>query len=217
MNTKLLLLIIPIAAISSCSSVYKTGQTPDDVYYSPVRTGYIEKENEQRRQDDARRTATLEDRQIRMGINNPRWRWLDNDFMYSYNYNPYLYGYNYGYYYNPFYCTLPVYYPVIITPATPRNTTPRMVNLASYNTGYNNVNTAIKPKTGVTYSSRPANNNYNNSNSGLGNVLSKILTPGSNNNSNSSSGSSNRTYSPSSSGSSSSSGGGTISRPARKN
>ena len=34
MNTRILLLAISIAAFSSCSSVYKSGQTPDDVYYS---------------------------------------------------------------------------------------------------------------------------------------------------------------------------------------
>ncbi|HMO61704.1 MAG TPA: hypothetical protein PKC39_09590 [Ferruginibacter sp.] len=211
MNTKLLLLIVAAVAFSSCSSVYKTGQTPDDVYYSPVRTNYYVDTDQQRR-EEAMRTATLEDRQIRMGINNRRWRSFDDDFFYSYNYNPYRYGFNSGFYYNPFYCTLPVYYPISFIPATPRNTTPRMVNLAGYGNGYNNVNTAIKPKTG-TYSSRPG---YNNSNSG--GILSRILSPGSNN-SNSSSGNSNRTYSPSSSSgkSSSSSGGGSISRPARRN
>ena len=36
MNTRILLLAISVAAFSSCSSVYKSGQTPDDVYYSPA-------------------------------------------------------------------------------------------------------------------------------------------------------------------------------------
>ncbi|MFT3679755.1 MAG: hypothetical protein QM791_05760 [Ferruginibacter sp.] len=227
MNTKLLLIAISAVTLCSCSSVYKTGQTPDDVYFSPVRAGYDEaRRDEQQREDD--RYTTLEDRQIRMGINNRRWRWLDDDYSYnynygySYNYNPYNYGYN-GYYYNPFYCTAPVYSPVIIV-NNPKNTTPRKVNLASYGNGYSNTNTAVKPKN--TYSSRPAARTYNNSNtnngtSGLGNVLGKIFSSGNNNNSNnsSSSGNSNRTYTPSSSsssgGKSSSSGGGSVSRPSR--
>ncbi len=35
MNTRILLLAISAAALSSCSTMYKSGQTPDDVYYSP--------------------------------------------------------------------------------------------------------------------------------------------------------------------------------------
>ena len=37
MKPQILLLAITAAAISSCTTAYKTGQTPDDVYYSPVR------------------------------------------------------------------------------------------------------------------------------------------------------------------------------------
>ena len=41
MNLKISSLLVVAAALtlSSCSSVYKSGQTPDDVYYSPGRTG----------------------------------------------------------------------------------------------------------------------------------------------------------------------------------
>ncbi|MBK8951779.1 MAG: hypothetical protein IPM85_05095 [Chitinophagaceae bacterium] len=36
MKPQLLLLALTVAALSSCTTAYKTGQTPDDVYYSPL-------------------------------------------------------------------------------------------------------------------------------------------------------------------------------------
>lgn len=210
MNTKLLLLIISIATISSCTTMYKSGQTPDDVYFSPVRTygeGSVKQDDSQ---DEARNYYNNnEDWQIRMGITDPRWRYLDNEI----SYNPYLYGYNYGYYYNPYYCSYPVYNPVVVVVNNPKTTTPRMVNLGGYGNGYNNINTALNSKTNY-ITPRPARTYNNNNGSSFGNTLRKILSPGGNSNStNNSSNSSNRTYSPSSSGSSS---GGNVSRPARR-
>jgi hypothetical protein len=37
MQRQILLLAITAAALSSCTTAYKTGQTPDDVYFSPTR------------------------------------------------------------------------------------------------------------------------------------------------------------------------------------
>jgi hypothetical protein len=37
MKSSVLLLALVVAALSSCTTAYKTGQTPDDVYYSPTR------------------------------------------------------------------------------------------------------------------------------------------------------------------------------------
>jgi hypothetical protein len=37
MNIKVLLLALAAGSIASCSTAYKSGQTPDDLYYSPVR------------------------------------------------------------------------------------------------------------------------------------------------------------------------------------
>src|SRR6185436_18855803 len=37
MKRQILLLAMTAAALSSCTTAYKTGQTPDDVYYSPAR------------------------------------------------------------------------------------------------------------------------------------------------------------------------------------
>jgi hypothetical protein len=36
MKIKYLLFVCSIAVFSSCSTAYRSGQTPDDVYYSPA-------------------------------------------------------------------------------------------------------------------------------------------------------------------------------------
>lgn len=245
MKTKLLLLAVSVAAFTSCSTIYKTGQTPDDVYYSPART-YDEAQTENKdevRNDQSSYVYTGEDRMIRMGIADSRWRYLNYDYGYSpydYSYynrfnsshgyygsnNYYGYGSNFNniyfndYYYNPFYSPYPVY----IKPATLlKNSTPRVTNLNGYGHNYNNANTPLMSIPAA----RPVRN-YNNNNtrtSGLGNILDKVLSPSSsnsntNNNYNNTRSSTERTYTPppasssnSSSGSSSSGGGSRITRP----
>jgi len=227
MNSKLLLLAISVAAFSSCTTLYKSGQTPDDVYYSPVRTYGEDSRKEETRKEEKRddvRNYNYEDRTIRFGINDRRWRNFDND----YAYNPYNYGYNSGYYYNPYYWSYPVYggY-VFTTPVNPKITTPRKANLGGYSPNYNN--TSVNTKTG---SVRPPSRQYNNSNRGsaVGNVIRQIIAPSNNGNNNSYNNSNNnnsnnssnnsRTYTPSNSSSSSSSSSGSsssgsVSRPPR--
>ncbi|HMI78029.1 MAG TPA: hypothetical protein VK484_04510 [Ferruginibacter sp.] len=208
MQTKILLLALSAAAFSSCSTAYKSAQTPDDVYYSPVKIA----EEEQKKEREEVKNEPYVDYQISMGIRDRRWRDFRDD--YNYDNSPYNYtckNYSYGYYYNPY------YYPwAIYTGKTsyskPVNTTPRMVNLNTYN-GYNS-----KVAAGKTFnnnSGKPANN-YNNSNSRVGNLIREVITPSNNSSSNNS-----RTYTPpssnnSSSGSSSSgSSSGSVSRPKR--
>lgn len=195
MYAKILLIALSAAAFSSCSTAYKSGQTPDDVYYSPVR--YVDEQQNNNNRDEAKKEDN-EDKSIRMRVRDHRWREFDDD--YRYDNSPYHYCTckcsNTGYYYNPYYHPWPVYTTKII----PVNTTPRTVNLNSY-TGYNN-NTTVNPKTGngINWVAPPAQ--YNNTNrSGLGNTVRQIFSP-----SNSSSRSSNnsRTYSPSSNSSNSS-------------
>jgi hypothetical protein len=114
MKTKHILILGFIVAFSSCSTAYKTGQTPDDVYYSPapVQTeeAYVVTENRDsynNRNDDSYYNRD-EDQQIRRGIQDPRYRsgvTLDLGFGYNpYSYNPY--GYSYypysPYSYNPY-------------------------------------------------------------------------------------------------------------------
>jgi len=231
MNAKILLIAFSAAAFTSCSTAYKSGQTPDDVYYSPVKLAE-ERKDENRKKEEARPAENTADyNRSRMTYRDRRWRDLDNDYDYSYNNSPYRYCTcncnNYGYFYNPYYYSKPLYSPRVI-PNAPINSTPRTVNLNTYK----NYTTAVHtdPKTGVT-TSQTNTRQYNNSNNGgskVGNILREVFTPGSNNNNNSNSNSSNnnRTYTPapstnSSSGSSnsgSSSGGsssGSVSRPGR--
>jgi hypothetical protein len=227
MNTKLILIaIFSAAALSSCTTMYKSGQTPDDVYYSPTRlSGYGEGRKEASR-DDAYNDES-EYRSVRLGINDRRWRNLDYNYSYNpyisdYAYNPYNYGYNYGYYYNPFFYPYPIYNtPVFVKPSNPKNTTPRFANLGGYNPVYNNSSSSLK--NGGLKPSR----SYNNSNRGsaVGNAMRQVFAPSNNRSSNSntitpSNNNNNRTYTPSTSSSSSSSGSsssgsGAISRPSR--
>jgi uncharacterized membrane protein YgcG len=232
MKPALLLPVIFVVALSSCTTAYKTGQTPDDVYYSAARP---QTDNDKRVREDDRETAYndtyYDNRYLRMKVRN-RYRWNDlNDW---YSYDRYSNGYNYAfgsynnpynswhYYYNPYCCCQGNYYYGYNNPkTTPVRSVVRPTNfsLGTYtNTSYNNSNAAANGKTVIrSSSSRPVYNNSNNNNNsgkGLSNTLRTIFSGNSNNNNNNSSSgsssSSSRTYSPSnnnSSGSSSSSSG----------
>jgi hypothetical protein len=110
MKTKHLLLLVLIAVFSSCSSAYRTGQTPDDVYYSPAPpppVDYVTTDNQQDRDTYAyNNTYNSEDLEIRRGIRDPRYRSnISLDF--GYGYSPYdYYGSSfyspYSSYYNPY-------------------------------------------------------------------------------------------------------------------
>ncbi len=233
MKRQILLLAITAAALSSCTTAYKTGQTPDDVYYSPARPQdeyvRVDQDEEKYRYDD----QYYDDRFLRMKVQNHyRWDYL-NDW---YSYDRYGYQYNnyYGTYYNPYnswnyyynpYCVNTVM--VINSKIAGNMNNPvklRNFNLNTYtNNNYNNTNLNITKgvtRPGMTIS-RPVYNNSNNSN-GLSNTLKQIFSSGNNNSYNAP----NRTYSPStsnssgnnsgSSGSSSGSGGGGgVTRPNR--
>jgi hypothetical protein len=230
MNAKILLIAFSAAAFASCSTAYKSGQTPDDVYFSPVRL--VDESRHDDSKDVARRTeTTAEDCRVRMVIHDPRWRDFDDDYDYSYHNSPYGYSTcncnNYGYYYNPYYSVRPLYYPGVSYYAPVVNSTPRMVNLNSYKNYAAAVNN--NPKTGGSYNNATgASRQYNNSNNGesrFGRTIREVFTPSSNTNSNTNSNSNNntRTYTPStnssssgsSGGSSSGSSSGSVARPGR--
>lgn len=222
MGSKILLLALSAAAFSSCSTAYKTGQTPDDVYYSPARVVEV-KEKQQGDQDDRKQGSYRRavDYEITMGIRDRRWRDFRDD--YEYNNSPYHYmtcnTYNYGYYYNPYYYPWAIY-TVKPTYTAPANTTPRMINLNTYS-GYNSRVAAGKTFSTVTWIN-PATQ-YNNSNRSINRSETRqyIVPSYSNSNSSSSSGNNSRSYTPSSGSSSSSSGSsgssssGSVSRPGR--
>jgi hypothetical protein len=102
--------ILPFLSIAllfaSCTTAYKSGQTPDDVYYSPARPQdeYVRKDREDRREretyyDDV---TMRDDRYLRMKIRDRRYASLYEDDYYSYN--PYNYHYVNGslFYNSPF-------------------------------------------------------------------------------------------------------------------
>ena len=211
MNAKILPILFSAAILGSCATAYKTGQTPDDVYYSPAK--FVEEKKQDRTET---KKADREDIEIRMCAYDRRWRSFDEDYSYiSSPYHHYTCGCsNYSYYYNPYYNIWPVY-TTKISPVV--NTTPRMVNLNGY-TGYNNTAVANpKTGTGIIWVTPPGR--YNNSNrSGFNNFIRQVFSG--NSGSNSSSSSNTRTYSPSTTGSGSSSSGsnnssGKVSRPGR--
>ncbi|HEU4469870.1 MAG TPA: hypothetical protein VFR58_02200, partial [Flavisolibacter sp.] len=126
---------------ASCSTAYKSGQTPDDVYYSPERPQeeYVRREKRDDRQYRYEDEAYRDDRYLRMKIRNRRWSGLYDDY---YSYNPYYYHYYNGslafnspwssvsywnHYYNP---SCPV---VVLNPSRPVYNKPRTFDLGVYN------------------------------------------------------------------------------------
>ena len=115
MNSKFLLVVLSFAGFSSCTTAYKTGQTPDDVYYSPARYA-----NDHSRSDSNENKTvynnSLDGYEIQTGVHNRRWRRYHD---YDYGYTPY-----------------DAYYPGYISPKsvqTIKYTAPRKVNTAAYN------------------------------------------------------------------------------------
>jgi uncharacterized membrane protein YgcG len=228
MKLSILLLAFTAAAFTSCTTAYKTGQTPDDVYYSPVRPQdeYVRVE----KQDDRQYRGSedyYEDRFLRMRMQD-RYRWSALDDYYFYNtyaYNAYGNYYNWNSpwnsywawnnYYNPYCGGIPYYYPGTIIIKNPRTYTPPsralVFNPSSYNTRNLNSPTGNRSLSNSYNGNRYSNSNRNNnSNNSLGESIRKVFTGNNNNNSgNYNSGSNNnstpsRSYTPSSSSSSSS-------------
>jgi len=126
MITKFIGLALCIAALSSCSTAYKMGQTPDDVYYSPAppareQNDYLASERRPDRYSPNQGSSAgsndefdsyRNDRFLRMSIGSPlRLSAFDNYYGYdgfsNWRYNNYAYNFNTpwnGYYYwNSFY------------------------------------------------------------------------------------------------------------------
>ena len=108
MKIKYIILLAGVAAFSSCSTAYRSGQTPDDVYYSPAPQENTYVSAPSNKDQDSYYYRNNNDNDITAGINNPVYRsplTLSMGFgyspysMYPYNSfsNPY-YGYNnFGY------------------------------------------------------------------------------------------------------------------------
>ena len=221
---------------ASCTTAYKSGQTPDDVYFSPERpqAEYVsvkdEEEDRYYRGESNGSSSDYynyeEERYLRMKVRNrQRWSYLDNDF---YSYNPYVYssqGYYYSspwnpysywnHYYNPYGGTVMVY-----NAKSPVYNRPRTINLRTFDIQNN---PSINPRV-YNYKSGSTNGNTRSNTAprrNVGSDLRNIFNSGSSNNSYSTpSPSANRssTNSSSSSGGSSSGGSssGSSSAPSRR-
>jgi hypothetical protein len=125
MNIKILLFVFGTSLIGACSSAYKTGQTPDDVYYSPARQTeeYVEREDRNDRyqpdryvQYDDYVNDIRNDRFLRLSLRNRLYMntyddffWNDWRFGLANNwYNPWNNYFAWNSFYNP-YCFAPVY------------------------------------------------------------------------------------------------------------
>lgn len=195
MKNKILLFALSLITLASCSTAYRSGQTPDDLYYAKGKT--VAEENS--KQTDDRRISN-EDRTIRMSAYDRRWRTLDDDYDYNCSYHPYAYGYTYGYYYNPYYNPYPVYgYGTGFT--NPKNSAIRTVNLNAYNNtiitheqtkfstntrtttvrGYNNDNNIYIPRTSNTetrtYTPSPTTSSSSSGSSGSSSSGSGVSRP----------------------------------------
>lgn len=149
---------LPLLSLSllftSCTTAYKSGHTPDDVYFSPERpqAEYVRAEKRDDRQyREEERTYNNErlrndyysydDSYLRMKVRNrQRWNYLDNEY---YSYNPYSYRYNNSYYsynspwsnysywnhyYNPYAPQI-----IVVNPKSPAYNRPRTTNLRVFN------------------------------------------------------------------------------------
>ena len=182
MNTKLLLLSLIVAGVSSCSTAYKIHQTPDDVYYSPrpQRNDYVQVKNEEDTEDrNVYNNSSPEDREVLRPVNTRRWR---RHHRYDYGYD--AYGYPYGSSYNPYGYNN---YPVYVDPKSGRSSTyksTRKYNLGTYTKP--SVTYTTDPKTGriITAPSTSPNaastrtfSKPQNSGSSVGNLIRKVFMP----------------------------------------
>lgn len=202
--------ILPLVSfvllLTSCTSAYKSGQTPDDVYFSPERPTeeYVKSDEKEEEEPDYResdRYSRDDDRYVRMKVRDrSRWSVLDeyysDPYAYSYkgcycqcDYNPRLY---WSKYYNPY--SNPV---IVYNPKSPVINKPRNFNLHVFDNPQNNTYNPKAPGTQSRQYNKPSTTRSNTS-SNSGTILRGVFGSGSN-----SSSSSGSTSSSTSSGSSS--------------
>jgi len=103
--------IVLVALFSSCSTAYRVGQTPDDVYYSPGFDSKIKKQKNGDNQEYQEYISSQDDAYLRRKVaNRNRWSVID-DFSYWNDYRFNFFPSNYNYFnpyfnfmtFNPFY------------------------------------------------------------------------------------------------------------------
>ena len=176
MNFRIILVaLIGIAAFSSCTTAYRTGQTPDDVYYSPARGGAAYANIDQQRDgrgsysknDNRLDYYNPDDRWLRMRVmNRYRWSAFDDYDWNDWRYNSWAYTsyspYSWNIYWNNYYRWNSWYNPycggiIVVNPKTNPTvyTKVRNFSLNSYtNTNYNTSNNTSRAKS-MRYSSHP--------------------------------------------------------------
>jgi hypothetical protein len=183
MKTTSLLLALCMLLLAGCSTTYKTGQTPDDVYYSPVRP---EAEYVRVQRTETRRVRYYEedeeDRFLRMRVRN-RNRWDDLDDWYTFErwslgynqfftptLNPYV---SWNQFYNPY------FFPVAFAQAPVKNiyTRPRIYNLGSYQQAPVNLK-MIQQNTSAGSNYIPFGTSRNSGSSNRGNALREAFNEG---------------------------------------
>lgn len=98
MRTPILASALALSVLTSCSSMYKSGSTPDDLYYSPgqERAGTASQDRYRSDGNDDDGYVDLNDRYLRMkSSGGRRWSAFDDDFSYwnnPYWNNPYLFN-----------------------------------------------------------------------------------------------------------------------------
>lgn len=209
MNSKFLLLLFSVAGFTSCSTAYRSSQTPDDVYFSPVRpVDDDERRDEQKDSTFTVNNAGNDSNYPSSTIGYPRSR--DYDYDYGYRYPRHRrYRSNSTYVYvDP---KLPGGGKPIVT------TKPRKFNPKSYSSDAPSATSdpVRDPKTGKTTTTSSSRGNTpvrtfdtrsSNSGSALGNIMKNIFNGSGSDNNNSSSGSSRSSSTSNSSSSGSSSG-----------
>ena len=207
MKRTLLFSVLGIGLLSGCSTAFKAGQTPDDVYYSPGReiASVKEEKKEKIQQEEYKEyISSQDDRYLRMKVaNRNRWNSLDNfeywnDSRYDFcncncygsntyaTWNP---GWNIGIGYGrrngfgSYGWNSPIYTLVNYTnPKFSGGGYTSGSNISAYkNKSYNNSNLGYKdPKTGGFVISGDNNNSF-------GSLLKRVFTGSSDNSNNSSS------------------------------
>jgi hypothetical protein len=197
MRQVLLFSVLCIGLLTSCSTAFKNGQTPDDVYYSPGRE-LADTKKEEIQQDNGQYQeyiSSLDDRYLRMKVaNRSRWSSIDNFDYWNdsrYDFNSYNYYNNHNPYttWNPYWNTSSYYYGsyypgngkwgwhspayTVVGYNIPKyGGSTSASNIYAYrNKSYNNTNTN-------NYGYNPKSGNYTtpSSNSSFGNLLKKVFS-----------------------------------------
>ena len=185
-----------VSVLSSCTTAYHTGQTPDDVYYSPARPQqeYVRVENKEERQyrgnnnrrnDDDYYTYD-DDRYLRYKIRNrDRWSYLDDYYRDPYAYNYYNKNYYNTYsnsrsywntYFNPYsgFCNPYPTHVMVVNTKSPVYNRPRTYNLHVFDDPKNNSYTPKAPNANARDYKQPSYNNRSDTRN-TGNVLREVF------------------------------------------